>query len=319
MLRYIVRRLLLMIPTLLGITLIVLFFITIVPGDPVDFILGTLAEEWEKEELRVALGLRDPFPVRYVNYIGNILKGDFGTSYRTSRPVINEILLRFPYSLMLVSISMGISLCIGIPLGIIAATNHNSWKDNASIFVSLFFVSMPGFWFALLMIQFFSVRLGWFPPSGVDTWQGWVLPCVSASLSFAATIARQTRSNMLEVIRQDYITTARAKGQVERVIKYRHALKNAIIPVIMVVGGIFGMAMGGSMISEVIFSIPGLGSYSLAALQSRDFPVIQGSVLFMSTLFAFVLLFIDIAFSIVDPRIRAQYGRKKEKARKEAA
>ena len=324
MLRYIIRRLLMMIPTLLGITLIVQLFIMIVPGDPVQMMLGDLVEEWQKEELRVELGLRDPFIVRYAKYISNILKGNLGTSYRTSRPVINEILQRYPYSLLLVCICMVISLCIGIPLGIIAASNHNTWKDNAAIFGSLFCVSMPSFWFALMLVQLICVKLNLLPPSGVDTWKGWILPCIAGSLSYAATIARQTRSNMLEIVRQDFITTARAKGQVEQKIKYRHALKNAIIPVIQVVGGIFGHAMGGSMISEVIFSIPGLGSYSLSALQSRDYPVIQSSVLFMSTLFAIVLLLIDIAFSIVDPRIRAQYGRKKTKAvivnaKKEAA
>lgn len=311
MLRYIIRRLLLLIPTLLGITAIVLLFITITPGDPARLQLGDWATDEQVEELREELGLNDPYIVRYVNYIKNILHGDFGTSYKTGRPVITEILQRYPYSLMLVTFSLIFSILIGIPIGIYAATHQYSWKDNASIFASLFCVSMPAFWFALILIQVICVKLRILPPSGVDDWKGWVLPIFTGSLGFAATIARQTRSNMLEVIRQDYITTARAKGQFENKILYRHALKNAVIPVIMVVGSIFGMAMGGSMISEVIFSIPGLGNYTVSALQSRNYPVIQTSVLFMSTLFAIVLLIIDVVFAIVDPRIRSQFARKK--------
>ena len=313
--RFIIKRLLLMIPTLLGITLIVLFFITLTPGDPARLLLGDQVSEEEVEQLREEMGLNDPFHVRYAKYIINILRGDFGKSYRTKRPVLGEILQRYPYSLMLVSISMGLAICLGIPIGIFAATHQYTWKDNAAIFGSLFCVSMPSFWFALMLIQLLCVKLNLLPPSGIEQWQGWILPAFTASLSYAATIARQTRSNLLEVIRQDYITTARAKGQTEMKVLYRHALKNALIPVIMVVGSIFGIAMGGSMISEVIFSIPGLGSYTLAGLTGRDYPVIQTSVLFMSTLFAIVLLLIDVVFALIDPRIRSQYaGKKKSKS-----
>ena len=314
MLRYIIRRLIIVIPTLLGITVIVQLFITITPGDPARLMLGNEVPEEEVEALRVEMGLRDPFPVRYYNYItGIIFRGDFGKSFRTKRTVMIEILQRFPYSLMLVAISLSIAVLAGIPIGIYAATHQYSWKDNLAIFASLFCVSMPGFWFSLMLIQILCIRINLLPPSGISNWTGWILPSITGALGFAASIARQMRSSLLEVIRQDYITTARAKGQSERLVLYRHALKNAVIPVIMVVGGMFGMAMGGSMIAEVIFSIPGLGSYTLSALTSRDYPVIQTSVLFMSTLFAIVLLLIDVAFAIVDPRIRAQYARKKKK------
>ena len=317
MLRYIARRLLLMIPTLLGITLIVQLFIMITPGDPVRIMLGTQFSQEEVDAMREELGLNDPFHIRYARYIGNILlRGDFGKSYRTKAPALTEILQRFPYSLMLVTISLVIALFAGIPLGIYAATHQYSWKDNAAIFASLFCVSMPGFWFALMLIQLFCVRFQILPVAGVDKWAGWVLPAVTGALGFAATIARQMRSNLLEVIRQDYITTARAKGLSETRVLYRHGLKNAVIPVIMVVGGIFGMAMGGSMISEMIFSIPGLGNYTLSALNARDYPVIQTSVLFMSALFAVVLLLIDLAFAFIDPRIRSQYSKKRQKTDK---
>jgi len=281
--------------------------------------LGDQATDASVAELRSTLGLNDSLPVRYVRYIGNVLRGDLGTSYFTKRPVLNEIWQRFPYTLMLVSISMALSVLIGIPLGIYAATHQYTWKDNAAIGASLFCVSMPGFWFALLLIQWLCVRLRLLPPSGVENWQGWILPAVTLALGHAATIARQTRSNMLEVIRQDFITTARAKGLPEVTVKYRHALKNAIIPVIMIVGGMFGMALGGSMITEVIFSIPGLGSYTLSALQSRNYPVIQGSVLILSMLFAIVLLLIDLAFAFVDPRIRSQYIKRRKKVDRSAA
>jgi len=315
--RYVMKRLLLMIPTLLGITLIVQLFIMIVPGDPARLMLGEMSTTEEVEALREQLGLNDPFHIRYGNYIAGILKGDLGVSYRSKRPVMSEILQRFPYSLMLVFISMGIALCLGIPLGIYAATHQYSWKDNAAIFTSLFCVSMPSFWFALILIQLLCVKIPFLPSSGVDEWTGWILPSLTLALAYMANIARQMRSNLLEVIRQDYITTVHAKGQSERVVLYRHALKNAVIPVIQVVGSIFGLALGGSMIAEVIFSIPGTGSYTLNALMARDYPVIQTSVLFMSTLFAIVLLLIDIAFAVVDPRIRSQYSKKSSRSRKE--
>lgn len=314
MLKFVLKRLLMLIPTMLGITLVVLIFITITPGDPVRLMSGDLLTEEEMEELRVEMGLRDPFIVRYFHYIGDVLHGDFGVSYRTHRPVITEMLQRFPYTLLLVSVSMVLSLGIGIPLGIYAATHQYSWKDNAAIIGSLFCVSMPNFWFALMLIQLFAVKLRWVPPAGVEHWVGWILPSITMALAHTATIARQTRSNMLEVIRQDYITTARAKGQSEAKIKYRHALKNAVIPVIMIVGQTFGRALGGSMIFEVIFSIPGLGSYTISALQNRDYPVIQSSVLILSTLFALVLLLVDVVFALVDPRIRSQYAKKRHKA-----
>jgi len=317
MLGYIGRRLLLMIPTLIGVTIIVLLFIIITPGDPARLLAGSQASEEQVEAVRVQMGLKDPFPVRYANYISGMFHGDFGTSYVTKRPVIGEVLQRMPYTLMLVSISMGLAIIIGIPLGIFAATHQYSWKDNAAIFITLFFVSMPAFWFALMLVQLLCVKLQILPVAGTDTWLGWVLPCVTLALGFAASVARQIRSDLLEVIRQDYITTARAKGQTERKVLYKHALKNAVIPTIMTIGGIFGMTLGGSMITEVIFSIPGLGNYTIKALMSRDYPVIQTSVLFISVLFCIVLLIVDLIFAMVDPRIRAQYSRKKMKEKSE--
>ncbi len=179
--------------------------------------------------------------------------------------------------------------------------------------IALFCVSMPNFWFALILARQFAVELRWFPLSGIDDWKGWILPCVSLALGLMAVIARQMRSDMLEVIRQDYITTARAKGLPESRVIYRHGLKNAMIPVLMVIGGVFGVSLGGSLIAEVIFSLPGLGQYTLTGLGNRDYPVIQGSVLFISTIFALDILLVDVIFAFIDPRIRSQYIRKRKK------
>ncbi len=320
MLRFIGKRLLILIPTLLAITIVVQLFIIITPGDPARMMAGTQAPQEEIDALREEMGLNESFVVRYLNYMKSIFQGDFGISYRTKAPVMREIMKRFPYTLLLVFVSMAIALAMGIPTGIYAATHQYSWKDNLSIFLSLFCVSMPAFWFALLLIKYLCVKWRLLPVAGVDTWKGWILPCFTTALCYAASIARQMRSNMLEVIRQDYITTARAKGQTERKVLYGHALQNAIIPIIMTVGSTFGMAMGGSLVTEVIFGIPGLGSYTIDALNSRDYPVIQTNVLFLSALFCIILLLTDIAFGIADPKIREQYTgkiRKKKKNKKE--
>ncbi|MDR3364049.1 MAG: ABC transporter permease [Clostridiales Family XIII bacterium] len=317
MLRFIRNRLLMMIPIVLGISFIVLLLLEITPGDPAKMLLGTQATPERLAALRAQLGLDDPILVRFVNFLWQIVHGDFGTSFMTKRPVFEEMIMRMPYTLVLVGISLAVSVGLGIPLGVYAATHHNTWKDNGAMFISLFFVSMPVFWFALLLVRFFGVELRWLPLSGIDSWQSWILPIVATSLGFVATIARQTRSNMLEVIRQDYIVTAKAKGLPERKVIYRHALKNALIPIIMVIGNMFGLLIGGALITEVIFGIPGLGQYTIAGLTGRDYPVIQGSVFMLSVMFSLVILIVDVVFAIVDPRIRSQSGRKKHKDQKD--
>ena len=313
MIKYIIKRLLMLIPVLLCVALVVLVLIDLTPGDPARIMLGTQATEERVEAVREELGLNDPILVRYLRFLKNLLHGDLGTSFMTKRPVFDEIIQRLPYTLRLVTFSTTLSILFGIPLGVYSATHQYSWKDNAAMFAALFCVSMPNFWFALMLIRFFGVKLRWVPVSGITTWKGWILPCVSMALSLTAIIARQTRSNMLEVVRQDYITTARSKGIPESKVIYRHSLKNAIIPVVMVIGGIFGSMLGGSIIAETIFSIPGIGQYTLTGLNNRDYPVVQGSVVMMSTLFALVILLIDLAFAFIDPRIRSQYSRKRNR------
>lgn len=313
MLRYIIKRLLIMIPILLGISFIVLILIDLSPGDVARIVAGPDAEDWEVEEVRVQLQLDDPLLVRYGRFIWNAVHGSFGKSFINKQDVWGAMMSRFPYTVLLAFLSVILSVVIGIPAGIVAATNQYSWKDNLTIVLSLFFVSMPAFWFALLLVQLFSVKLGWLPAAGIGTWKHWILPTVSLALAYMASIARQMRSNMLEVIRQDYIVTARAKGLSEHTVLYRHALKNALIPVIQVVGGLFSMALGGALIAETIFSLPGLGVYSLTALSNRDYPAIQGSVLFLSIINCVMILVVDVVFAFVDPRIRSQYVRRKAK------
>ncbi|MDR1589875.1 MAG: ABC transporter permease [Oscillospiraceae bacterium] len=312
MIRYIAKRLLLLIPVLLGISLVVLILIDITPGDPARMLLGAQASQEQVDELRDELGLNDSLPVRYVRFLSDVLHGDFGTSLMTKRAVADEMLERFPYTLKLVTLGTIFSVLFGIPIGIYAATHQHTWKDNGSMFLALIFVSMPSFWFALLLIRLFGVQLGWLPIRGVETWLGWILPCSAMALGIAALLARQMRSDLIEVLRQDYITTARAKGLPEGKVVYRHALKNAVIPIIMILGGVFGSSLGGSLITEMIYSIPGLGQYTMTGLSNRDYPVIQSTVLILSTLFAIIILLVDVVFALVDPRIRSQYMRKRK-------
>lgn len=313
MIRYIIKRLLIIIPILIGISFIVQLLLSVTPGDPARIIAGSDAEEWEYLQIREELGLDDPLLVRYGRFIGGVVRGDLGQSFHTKRPVLADIMSRFPYTFLIATFSVALAVLIGITLGIYAATHQYSWKDNTAILLSLICVSMPAFWFALLLVQFFSVNLRILPVSGITKWQGWILPVVSIALGYAASITRQMRSNVLEFIRQDYIVTARAKGQTERKVLYRHALKNALIPVVMTIGSLYGMALGGTLIAETIFSIPGLGSYTITGLTNRDYPVIQGSVLFISAIYCIIILLIDIVFAFIDPRIRSQYVRKRKR------
>ena len=210
---------------------------------------------------------------------------------------------------------MALAIITGIPTGVYAATHQYTWKDNVSIVLSLFCVSMPNFWFALILVQIFATKLGWVPPLGIDTWKWWILPAIAVSIGYSATIARQTRSSMLEEIRQDYVVTARAKGQSEGKVIYKHALKNALIPVIVIIGSVFGASLGGAVIAETVFAIPGLGNYTLSALTSRDYPAVQGSVLFIAVLYSVIMLIVDLVFAFVDPRIKSQYSSKRKKSR----
>lgn len=310
MTKYIIKRLLLMIPVILGVAFLIFTIMNFTPGDPATIILGGNGTPTEIAALNEKLGLNEPFLTRFFEYIkGIVTRFDFGTSYITGRDVRIDILQRFSYSLRIALLSMVFALGFGVPLGIVAAVNRNTWKDNASMSVALLGVSMPTFWFGLMLSIVFALNLRWLPPSGVGSFKHYIMPCLAVSMSGIASMARQTRSSMLEVIRADYITTARAKGQSERVVIYKHALRNALIPVITQAGAVFGLLLCGTLVSETVFSIPGLGTYMITAINSRDYPCIQGSVIFISVTFSLVMLLVDILYAWVDPRIRAQFSK----------
>lgn len=320
MYKYILKRLLMMIPVLLGVVLIVFTLMYFSPGDPAKLMLGDSASEEDVQALREELGLNDPYLVQLGNYIKDLVtKLDFGDSYITERPVMTEILERFPNTALLAVLAAGVSVIIGVSCGVIAATKQYSVFDNIATAVSLIGVSMPSFWLGLMCVIIFSIHLGLLPASGSYGPQYWILPAITLGTASAASIMRITRSSMLEVIRQDYIRTARSKGQVEKVVVLKHALKNALIPVITVVGLQFGNLLGGSVLIESVFAIPGIGKYMIDAIKSRDMPVVMGSVLFLAIIFSFVNLMVDILYSYIDPRIKSQYKSAKRRQRAQKA
>ena len=316
--RYVIKRLLLMIPVILGVTWLIFTIMYFTPGDPARIIMGADATEEEIWDMQEKLGLHQSYIVRFGNYLKQtFLKFDMGTSYINGRSVWEEISMRFPYTFICALISCLLSVVIGIPLGVFAAVNQFTWKDKAATTLTLFGVSIPNFWLALLLSIVFALKLGWLPPTGIGGPKYYILPCFSLSVGSIASLGRQTRSAMLEVIRQDYIVTARAKGQKERKVIYGHGLRNALIPVVTQVGGQFGFALGGAMICETCFAIPGIGTYMVSGIKNRDYPAVQGAVLYTSIIFSLMMLLVDLAYAFIDPRIRAQYqGQKKRKVEK---
>ena len=322
MAKYIIKRILWVIPVCLGVLLLVYGISYIAPGDPVMSMLGTNYTPEAYEELTHELGLDQPFFVQYWNYLVNIItKFDFGTSYTYGHAVKTEILSRIGITVELGLLSVLVTAVIGVSFGVISATKQYSLMDYGVTVCSLFFAAMPNFWMALVGIIIFSLNLGWLPSSGMDGWQYLILPVLANSLGSVASVTRMSRSAMLEVIRSDYIRTARAKGCKERTVIWKHALHNAIIPIMTVVGMQMGNVMAGSVVIETIFNITGLGSYMLTGIQGRDYPVINACVLILSVFICFVNLIIDILYAFVDPRIRSQYVSKKAAkiTKKEAA
>jgi peptide/nickel transport system permease protein len=307
MYKYIGRRLLLLIPVLLGVTFIVFSIMSLTPGDPAQIILGESAPPEKIAQLREEMGLNDPFIVQYFRFVTNAVKGDFGESYSTGRPVFEEIFQRFPVTLKLTVVGIIVAVIIGIPVGIISATKQYSLFDNFSMIGALLGVSMPNFWLGLMLILLFAVNLGLLPSGGDGGIEYMILPAITLGTGAAALITRMTRSSMLEVIRQDYIRTARAKGVYEKKVINKHALKNALIPVITIVGLQFGYLLGGAVLTETVFSLPGVGRLLVDAIKQKDAPMVLASVVFISVTFSFVNLLVDILYAYVDPRIKSQY------------
>ena len=306
-----------MIPVLLGVIIIVFSIMYITPGDPARMILGETAPASAVEELRESLGLNGSYFSQLFTYVKKLVfEFDLGYSYASKKPVIDEILERFPTTLLLATLSVTISVVVGVTMGIISATKQYSIFDKIATSIALLGVSMPTFWAGLMAVIIFAVHLRWLPASGSYGWEYWILPSLTLGLSSSATIMRMTRSSMLEVIRQDYIRTARAKGQKESVVIMFHALKNAMIPVVTVIGMRFGALLGGSVLIESVFAIPGLGKFIIDSINMRDNPVVQGGVLLLALSFSICNLLVDILYGFIDPRIKSQYSVLKKRGRK---
>jgi peptide/nickel transport system permease protein len=310
--QYIVRRVLAIIPVLFGISVLVFGLVHLIPGDVAQILLGTQATDQQIETLRRTFGLDRPLPVQYVDWLSHVLRGDFGVSFRTNRPVLPDLVARFGVTLQLTLTSMIIALAVAIPLGVASARNRGRLSDGASRLVALLGLSIPNFWLGTLLILFVSLGLHWLPPVGFTSlldnpWLGiqtLILPAIALGTAVAAFIMRMVRSSLLEVLRQDYVRTAYAKGLKDRAVLYRHALKNAFIPVLTVIGVQIGYLLGGAVIIESIFSLPGMGRFLLDSISNRDYSIVQGGVLFIAQIFCLVNLSVDLVYAWLDPRIR---------------
>lgn len=312
MLKYIGKRLLWMLPVVLGISFILFTIMDLTPGDPARVILGEYASQEDVDALREEMGLNDNFFVRYGKYIVSAVTGDLGQSYRTGVPVVEEIAARFPVTLKIAVMAMFIAVFIGIPVGIISAVRQYSFADIVATMSALAFTSIPAFWLGLLLILLLSVQLHLLPAIGSDSWKHLIMPSVSLAAAQMATIMRMTRSTMLEVIRQDYIRTAKAKGAEPRQIIFHHAIKNALLPVITTVGLSISNLLGGALIIENVFGISGLGTLMVNSVKSKDAPMLIGSVMFAAVVAGLVNLSVDVLYTYIDPRIKAQFVKRRK-------
>lgn len=303
MARFLLRRLLLSIPTLFGVLVVVFLLTFVAPGDPVAEMVGERADPETIARLRAELRLDDPVYVQFGHYVSGVLQGDLGNSYITNRPILQDLLERFPKTLQLAGAAMLLASVLGISIGVLTAYRPGSWIDRLALGGAYLGISFPVYWVGLLLILLFAVHLRWLPPSGSGGIEYLILPALALGTRSIAFLARVTRSSMLDVLSSDFVRTARAKGSTERAVVLRHALRNALIPVITVLGLDFGYYLTGSILTETIFSWPGLGRYVVNAITRRDLPAIQGAVLFLSTVFVFVNLLTDIAYAKADPRV----------------
>jgi peptide/nickel transport system permease protein/oligopeptide transport system permease protein len=304
MLSYVFKRFLSMIPVLLGISLLLFLMLRLLPGDPAQVLAGQMASPEDIAAIRTQLGLDRPIHVQYLAFLGRLVRLDLGRSARTQNPVIEEVWARLPNTLLLATVAIVLACLFGIPAGVISAVRPYSWVDYLVTIAGLFGMSMPVFWLGLMLVIVFSVILKWLPAGGIGSWQHVILPSVTLASFVTAFIARMTRSTMLETLAQDYTTTARSKGLKENVVVVKHALKNAMIPIITVVGLQFGLLLGGAVLTETVFAWPGLGRLIVDSILARDYPVIQGAILIFGLLYILVNLAVDLAYALIDPRIR---------------
>ncbi|HLV11224.1 MAG TPA: nickel ABC transporter permease [Trueperaceae bacterium] len=309
MLAYVAKRLLGLVPVLLGVVFLVFSMLWLAPGDPVLALLGESAQgisAAQVEELRRAYGLDRSFPEQFVAYLGDVVRLDLGVSLRSSQAVTTEVLSRFPATLALAGSAMAVAIAIGGVFGVLAAIHKGTWVDSVAIVVALLGVSVPVFWSGLVLMLVFALGLGWLPASGFGSWRHLIMPAAAVGFSSSAVIARVTRASLIEALRQDYVRTARAKGLPERSVRLKHALKNALLPVVTVVGLQFGGLLGGAVLTETVFAWPGVGRLLVDAIKSRDLPLVQGAVLLVATLFILVNLVVDLSYAALNPKVR--YG-----------
>lgn len=304
MLSYVAKRLLAMIPVLFGISLMLFFMLRLLPGDPAEVLAGQMASPEDIQVIRVQLGLDRPVHEQYLLYLGRLVRFDLGRSARTQNPVIEEIWSRLPNTMLLAVVAISLACLLGIPAGVISAVRPYSWVDYLVTMSALFGISMPVFWLGLMLVVVFSVILKWLPAGGTGGWEHVVLPSVTLASFVVAFISRMTRSTMLETLSQDYTTTARSKGLKESVVVVKHALKNALIPIVTVVGLQFGLLLGGAVLTETVFAWPGIGRLIVDSILARDYPMIQGAILVFGLLYITVNLVVDLLYAFIDPRIR---------------
>lgn len=305
--RYILKRLGMMLFVVVGVAILIFTIMYFVPGDPAQIILGSNATEAQLAYKRHEMGLDQPYLAQLLNYLNGLIHLDFGESYFFGTPVIDDLAARIPRTLTLGLLVILVQTLVGIPLGITAAVHAGKWQDTASIIFSMIGLAMPGFWLSLMSVLLFSVKLDLVPAYGIDSWKCWILPVLTTSVVGISMNARQTRAAMLDVIHSDYVTTAKAKGVFARDVIWKHALPNAMIPVITMIGGGFANALGGSVIAESVFSIPGVGLYITQGINNLDYSAVRSSVVILSVWFSLVMLVTDLVYAYVDPRIKAQY------------
>ncbi len=300
-----------LIPVILITSFLIFWAMSLTGGDPAMIVAGEGATTEEIEAVREELGLNDPFMVRYFNYVKGIVTGDMGKSYVTNKDVFKTFMEKLPNTLMLGGAAVLIAIVIALPLGIYTAIHQNTWKDTAGMVFALFGTSMPNFWLGLMLIIIFSLKLGWLPSGGKGGFDTLILPALTVGLGLAALITRTTRSSMLDVIRQDYMTTARAKGCSEKRVIFTHGLKNALIPIITAIGLQMSMVITGSVLAETVFSWPGIGRLVYDSIAKRDTPMVTGSIILCSVFMCLINLFVDLVYAFFDPRIKAQYSKKR--------
>ena len=307
MLRYVLKRIGIMIPTILVIIIVIMGILSMTPGEPAKIVLGEKATQEQVDQWNARTGYDKPFLVRYARYVFNAARGDLGESWNSGRSITEEIAHRLPTTVKLSLFAILLSICVGIPLGILSAVKQYSIFDIAGTTFAMIMASMPSFWFGMMLIILFAQILGWLPSYGVGSFRHYILPAVTLSCSHTASLMRLTRTTVLETIRQDYIRTARAKGQTERVVIFDHALRNGLLPVVTACGTSFCALVGGVVTVETVFSINGIGKMIVEGIQMKDIPVVTGGAVFLAAMVMLVLLLVDVTYAFIDPRIKAKY------------